>query len=256
MTLALSEVVKLIKRKSQTDIAVALIYQFRQTDQYYPATATDLRKELKRARYSKADTANWPNAVARCSERGWLEATGDKRDGKNLWMLTNTGEARAQELLGIVEPLGERSAEVVALSAIANTLPDVSVRDYLLEGIKCLGVGALRASIVFVWSGAMRLIQQSLFSKYSIKDVNDAICKHYPKAKVVNSMDDWAYIKDELTLQAAADLKIFNKPEHTVLGHGLGLRNQYGHPSTLSITVLKARATIEDLINLVFKRLS
>jgi hypothetical protein len=67
-----------------------------------------------------------------------------------------------RELLGLPDESVEAQNEVASLTAIAAKVADDVIRDYLLEGIECLRFNALRAAIVFLWSGTIRVIQEEV----------------------------------------------------------------------------------------------
>lgn len=109
----------------------------------------------------------------------------------------------------------------------------------------------MRASIVFLWSGAIREIQQKLLFVDN-KKLNTAIQKHDPKARNVRRIDHFAYIKDKVTLLSALEIGMLDKNEKDILEEALNLRNKCGHPGKYKPGPKKVSSFIEDIVNVVF----
>jgi len=131
-----------------------------------------------------------------------------------------------------------------------NKLVNTEEREYLLEAIRCLEIGAYRAGIIFIWSYAVRNIHHRLL-KHSLNSVNQTIAKHQNNAKQITTEDDFSYIKESIVLKVALDLGEFDKNQKKVLEDCLDIRNLCGHPGKYSPTPLKAKSFIEDIINIV-----
>ena len=82
--------------------------------------------------------------------------------------------------------------------------------------------------------------------------LNAAIAKHDPKARPVNKLEDFAYIRDATALLAFQDLGVLDKGQKTTLGEALDLRNRCGHPTKYTPGVKKASSFIEDVLGIVF----
>lgn len=141
-------------------------------------------------------------------------------------------------------------AEIAELSALAQKIKSEETRDFLLEAVSCLGATALRAAIVFVWSGAIWTVQEWLIKK-PLADVNREIARHQ-KTREVKTIDDFAFVNDNTTLLVARDLGLWDKGQHTIVEHALDLRNQCGHPSRYKISPSRCKSVIEELVTLVF----
>jgi len=144
-----------------------------------------------------------------------------------LWTLTPSGFDYVRELMGLPVPEPEIEHDLGALTNLVARIKDPEVKDYIEEATKCLQVGALRASVVFLWSGAIRTIHNQLLA-FGSAQLNAAIQKHDPKARSVSKVDQFAYIKDSTTLLAAADLGLLDKNQRDTLEEALGLRNRCG----------------------------
>jgi hypothetical protein len=141
--------------------------------------------------------------------------------------------------------------DVATLQALVAKVSDSVVRDYVLEAIKCLSVGAIRAAVVFLWTGAIRTLQEECLTRHGAT-LNAAIAKHDPKARSVNKLEDFAYIRDATALLAFQELGILDKGEKTTLGEALDLRNRCGHPTKYIPGIKKASSFIEDVVGVVF----
>ena len=97
----------------------------------------------------------------------------------------------------------------------------------------------------------MRTLQQKAFKRKKAK-LNTAITKHDPKARSINKMEDFAYIRDATALLAFQDLGVIDKGEKTTLEEALNLRNRCGHPTKYSPGIKKASSFIEDVLGIVF----
>jgi len=120
------------------------------------------------------------------------------------------------------------------------------------EALTCLQVGALRACVVFLWTGAIRTIQNEMLVYGSTK-LNAALQKHDPKARAVSTIDHFSYIKDKTSLLAAQELGELDKGEKDTLEENLNLRNRCGHPGKYRPGVKKVSSFIEDVVSIVFK---
>lgn len=156
---------------------------------------------------------------------------------------------RAVLKLPAAEP--EIEHDIATLETLAGKVPDPIVRGYIEEAIKCLTVSALRTAVVFLWTGVIRTLQQNAFSK-GATNLNSAILKHDPKARTVKKLEDFAYIKDAVSLLAFQELGILDKGEKGSLEEALSLRNRCGHPTRYIPGVNKASSFIEDVVGIVF----
>jgi hypothetical protein len=163
-----------------------------------------------------------------------------------------SGQDYVRDLLGLPDADPEIEHDVSSLQRIISKITNPEVVDYFEEALKCLSIGALRATIVFVWSGSIRTLQERILIKRQM-DINNAIQKHDPKARNVSKIDHFSYIKDKVTLLAALELGLIDKNEKDILDETLNLRNKCGHPGKYKPGPKKTSSFIEDIINIVFK---
>jgi len=233
---------------SQRDLCLAVLYYYQRYRDRSSLAVEEIRSDLIRARVPKASKINVADVL---NKSGTLVDSPGVSGSRRLWQLTTTGEAEIRATLNLPAANPEIEHDVATLEALAAKISDAVVREYILEGIKCLSIGALRAAIVFIWTGAIRTLQEEAFAKHQA-NLNAAISKHDPKARAVNKLEDFAYVRDATALLAFQELGILDKGEKTTLGEALDLRNRCGHPTQYKPGVKKASSFIEDVVGIVF----
>lgn len=204
-----------------------------------------IRELLVSARIPRASKINVSNALARAQE---LVAKNNEAGG---WWLTVTGQRYISGELGLSIG-GATSPPVSSVRAVAAAVSDPVARGYVEEAILCLEAGALRASVVFLWTGAIRTLQERAMQEGK-RAVTSAVQRHDKRAPQITSIDTFAWVKDKDTLLAARDLGLIDKGQWAALQEGLNLRNHCGHPTKYTLGVAKATAFIEDIAGIVFK---
>jgi hypothetical protein len=233
---------------SQRESCLAVLYYQQHYQDKAALTVEEIRDALVRARVPRASKINVADVL---TKSGALVDSPGVSGKRRLWQLTSSGEKHIRAKLGLPASTPEIEHDVATLEALAAKVGDQVVRDYILESIKCLSVGALRAAIVILWTGAVRTLQEEALTKHHAA-LNGAITKHDPKARPVNKLEDFAYIRDATTLLALQELGVLDKGEKTTLGEALDLRNRCGHPTKYSPGIKKASSFIEDVIGLVW----
>jgi hypothetical protein len=246
--MTLVEFIAPLLKGTNQDRVLAVLYYRERYEQIAALTVDEIRNGLKSARVPKWAKVNVADVL---SKSGPLVDTSGLKGKARLWNLTDSGREYLRQRLGLPVADIEIEHDVGTMEGLIAALSDDHVRDYLEEAIKCLKVGALRASVVFVWSGAIRTIQDKMMSKGSAA-VTAAIQRLDPKASRVKSIDDFAYVRDATVLLAAKDLGIIDKNEKDVLTEGLNLRNRSGHPGKYRPGIKKVSAFIEDMTSVVF----
>lgn len=238
-----------LKKASHRDRILALLYFKHRYNHVNALTIEQIRQSLRQARAPKWAKVNIPDILAKSGAH--VDSPG-VQGSRRLWNLTPTGTKYVQEMLKLPAAEVEVEHDIGALADLVANIADPQIRDYVEETTKCLQVGALRASIVFLWAGAIRTVQSKLLG-FGKAQLNAALQKHDPKARTVSTIDHFAYVKDRTTLLAAQELGAFDKNEKDALEEALGLRNRCGHPGKYKPGVKKASSFIEDVISLVFK---
>ena len=212
-------------------------------------TVDGLRVLLKRARVPRADKLNLADTLSKSAP--YVDTNG-KEGNRFLWVLTSSGQELVRQLLNLPAKDVEIENDVSSLEILISKLSDVDVVDYLNEAVKCLQINALRATVVFLWSGAVKKIRDDIFS-CGAANVNVSIIKFEPKAKNIQKIDDLVLIKESTLLLAAQELGLYDKNQRSVLDDCLNLRNKCGHPGKYKVGPKKVSSFIEDLVGIVFK---
>lgn len=250
MALSLVEFLVPLKKSSQRDKCLAVLYFHHTYKQVDGMTVSEIKSALSQARIPNAGKMNVAQVMA---DSGALVDTSDLNDkGHRRWHLTQSGVQAVRSKLGLPDESPELAHDVSQLRGHAAKVADDVVRGFVEEAILCLEVDALRAAIVFLWSGAVR----EMWTRAAAAGwpaVTAAVQKHDQKARPLTKIEDFAGVKDVTFLLAARELALIDKSEWTVLGHDLDLRNQCGHPTRFNPGPKKASAFIEDVLSIVFR---
>ena len=250
MALSLVEFLAPFKRATQREKCLAVLYFNHTYKQIDALTVSEIKSALVSARVPNAKSMNVAQVMA---EAGALVDTSHLNDkGHRRWHLTQSGAHAVRRKLGLPDETPELVHEASQLRTHAAKVSDELIRGFIEEAILCLEVDALRAAIVFLWSGAVRELWNQA-AGLGWPAVTAAVQKHDPKARALTKIEDLAGVKDSTFLLAARELALIDKSEWTVLGPDLDLRNQCGHPTKFRPGPKKVGAFIEDIISIVFK---
>jgi hypothetical protein len=243
------EFVAPLKTKSHRSKVLAAMYYRHRYENAESMRAEEIRSLLISARLPKAKAMNVPDLLNKSG--AFVDSPGS--DGtRRLWKLTETGHQEVRRLLNLPEAEPEIEHDVSLLTKLTAKVADDDARGFIEEAIRCLQVGALRAAVVFLWSGAIRTLHSKALAK-GVPALNAAILKHDPKMRKVSQIDDFAYVKDSTLLLALQDLGVVDKGQRATLEEGLNLRNRSGHPTKYRPGEKKASSFIEDIIGIIFK---
>ena len=246
--MTLVEFIAPLRNASQQAKCLAILYYQHRYANVDSLTVEQIRLCLKNARIPRWRKINVADVLAKAGH--FVDSAGTK-GSRLLWKLTGSGEQEVRTLLGLPQAEPEIEHDAAALASLAAKVSNQEVRAYIEEAIKCLQVDALRASVVFLWTGAIRVIQQEVLP-VGLSKLNAAILKHDPKARLVSKLDDFAYIRDKVILLAAQELGKLDKGQRETLEEALNLRNRCGHPTRYRPGVKKVSSFIEDVIGIVF----
>lgn len=238
------------KGGSQKNMVLGTLYYFKRYKDQQHMSSAEIKAAMRQARVPKARGMN-VNAVINGSAP-YVHSSGSKENGAFLFEITSEGEKYVRETLGLNASEPQVEHDVSALESIAASVSDDIVRGYIDEAIMCLRAGALRAAVVFLWTGAVRAVQEAALAK-GAPILNAATQKHDPKARRVSKIEDFAYIKDKTLLLACGDLGVVDKGERGTLEDALNLRNRCGHPTKYKPGAAKASSFIEDVVGVVWK---
>ena len=236
-----------LKNGTHQERVLAVLYFKERHEGQTALTVEQIRGGLKSARAKGWAKLNVADVLNKC---GPHVDTAGLQGKKRLWGLTDTGRGRVREILALPKVDVEVEHDVGTLQAQVAKVQDAEVKNYLEEALTCLRVGALRASVVFVWSAAIRSLQNQLLDS-GADAVTAAIQKHDPKSRRVARLDDFAYVKDSVVLLAAKELGVLDKHEKDTLEEALGLRNRCGHPGKYSPGAKKVSGFIEDVVSIL-----
>ena len=246
--MTLVEFIHPLKNTSMRDICLGVLYYSQRYEQRESQTVDELRKRLTAARVKNAARANIADVLTKSAP--YVHSPG--KDGHRLlWALTPTGENYIRGLLKLPAADVEIEHDISSLEALVKKIKDPNIGTYLEESLKCLQIGALRATVVFLWAGAVRTVQEKLIVCDNAK-LHSSLLVHDPKSRRVTRINDFAYIKEKIILLSAQDLGLYDKNQRSVLEGALDLRNKCGHPGKYNPGPKKVGGFVEDLVNIVF----
>ncbi len=229
-------------------LCLAAMYYSQRYQNIESMTVEGLRANLKSARVPRTGKLNLADTLSKSAP--YVETIG-KEGNRFLWALTDAGKEEIRKTLNLPAKDIEIENDVSSIEGLIAKIGEVDVKDYLSESVKCLQVNALRASVVFLWSGAVKKIRDDAFACGAL-NVTTAVQKHDPKAKPITKADDLVLVKEATLLLASQDLGLFDKNQRSVLESCLDLRNRCGHPGKYKVGPKKVSAFIEDVIGIVF----
>ncbi|MEA2202123.1 MAG: hypothetical protein QOI89_2719 [Solirubrobacteraceae bacterium] len=248
MALSLGEFLHPLAKASQRDLVLATMYYLERYEDEEEITTADLKAAFTKAKHTNGKKIQHASVLNYAVP--YVEPKG--KDGKLItWALTDTGKSQVRELLDLPAAEPDVEHDVGTLEAIAAKIADENVRSYVEEAIKCLRFGALRAAVVFLWTGAVGVLRDEVW-KQGVKTVAPLVAKHASRAPVFKKKDDLAYVNDAALLLIAQELGILDKTQKERLKEALDLRNGCGHPSRYKIREKKVSSFIEDVVGIVW----
>lgn len=235
-------------KPSNRERVLAAMYFSKTINGVYALAPVEVRELLVGARVPKARTLDISKVLARAGHYV-------NRDGGtgSSWQLTDSGRDFVQRVFGRIESgTTILDARTLHIEGLVSGLSDDVVRSYLDEAVRCLAANALRAAVVFVWSGAMRTLEEAALASQSGKVITAALRKHDTRSKSVSKVGDFASTRDATKLLAFQDLGLLDKSERQILEDALNLRNKCGHPTKYVPREAKVDAFVEDVIGVVF----
>jgi len=210
-----------LANSTDKDKILAALYYREQMEREPPGTVEDIRPYLIEARVSGAKQKNISQALNTSGARVHGEVA---KGGRKVWQLTKSGCEYVRTAVGLSPEEAQTEHEAAVLEGLVSKVPSPNARSYLEEALKCLRADALRACVVFVWSGTIRTIHERMLDQAGAKKTTAAVRKHHGKAKDIRTVDDFAYTTDNAVLLAATDLGLFDKGEKRKLSEALSLR--------------------------------
>jgi hypothetical protein len=213
-----------------------------------------------------------PTQVAVCFRQGevtpwddvrfYLSKAVQKKDRDDTPLLVHTGkgyrlERKERERIRLtLSSDGHRRETETALRGLVGLLSATAEQSFLDEAVKCYEVSAYRAAIVMTWNLAIHHLYEYVLKNH-VSSFNAELGKvkdKRVKVAAVTSMDDFADIPENKFIEIARAANIISNDVRKILDQKLGTRNSYAHPSTLTLSPIKASEFIQDLINNVVLR--
>ena len=142
------------------------------------------------------------------------------------------------------------------LRGLLSKLTSKSEQSFLQEAIDCYEIGARRASTILVWNLTIFHVYQYIFKNEQAK-FNAVLSKNTDKRikiKSISKIDDFTEIPEGKFIEFTRSAKIITNDVRKILDTKLGIRNTYAHPSSVSISEVKATDFIIDLVDNVITK--
>lgn len=161
--------------------------------------------------------------------------------------------------LGIQKTLHTGPARIETshlLRALLSKLSKTEEKSFLQEAIDCYEIGARRASIVMVWILTMHHLYEYTLTNH-LTSFNNVLSKNTDKRikiiKVTN-IDDFTEIPENKFIEFLRSAKIITNDIRKILDTKLGIRNSSAHPSSVTISEVKATDFVIDLAENVINK--
>lgn len=142
------------------------------------------------------------------------------------------------------------------LRELLSKLTSKSEKLFMQEAIDCYEISAHRAAIIMVWNLTIYRLYQYIF-KNELPKFNTVLSKNSDKRIKITSiskLDDFTEIPEGKFIEFTRSAKIITNDVRKILDTKLGIRNTSAHPSSVTISEVKATDFIIDLIeNVVVK---
>lgn len=137
-----------------------------------------------------------------------------------------------------------------ALRSLIGQLATTSERQFLDEAVKCYEVEAFRAAIILTWLLTIDHLYEFIVAKH-IASFNIELSKikdKRVKVSAITAKDDFSDIPEGKFIEISRASGIISNDVRKILDQKLGIRNSYAHPSSLTLSPVKASEFIQDLV--------
>jgi hypothetical protein len=144
------------------------------------------------------------------------------------------------------------------LTSLADTIPDMTERDYYKEALICYKYGSLRAAVVMTWNIAFSHLCDHVLAK-RLADFNARWPLTYPgkKPRTITVFDDFNdQLRESEVLTICRDAGIISKNIYNIMHTCLGKRNAAAHPNAVVIDSAQTDAFISELIKNVVQKIA
>jgi len=173
--------------------------------------------------------------------------------GKQGYTLERNSQLEMQKTLHVGPAKVETS---YLLKGLLLKLSSKSEKSFLQEAINCYEIGAYRASTILTWNLTIFHLYQYIF-KNEQTEFNIVLSKNTDKRvkiKSISKLDDFTEIPEGKFIEFTRSAKIISNDVRKILDTKLGIRNSYAHPSSVSISEVKATDYIIDLVDNVITK--
>ncbi len=140
-----------------------------------------------------------------------------------------------------------------SLHAHIASITDPIRRAFIQEAVDGFEAKLNRAAVVLSWVGAVWILQNHVLDK-ALKAFNAALTARFLKAKPIKTIKNFAPLSEADFLQVCEDAGIIDKAEKKQLTQRLDLRNDCGHPNSLTIGEHQAASHLELLLQNVYEK--
>ncbi|MDQ5826614.1 MAG: hypothetical protein M3441_20700 [Chloroflexota bacterium] len=155
--------------------------------------------------------------------------------------------------------LGQETIKKTTSKTLRELLDKVTIdseRDFLREAIECYEIRAYRAAIIMGWMVTLDHLYEFILAN-TLAAFNLELAKvtdRRVKVSVVRNKDDFGDIPEGKLIEIARSAGIISNDVRKILDVKLGIRNTYAHPSTVTISQVKASDFLQDLVsNVILK---
>lgn len=136
------------------------------------------------------------------------------------------------------------------LKKVLRKVADPHRKAFLAEAISCLGVDALRATIIMTWIVTLDHLFEYVIS-HKLQDFNTTLHQRTGRESqlTITSQDDFSEIKESIFIEVCRSARIITKDVRKILDEKLGFRNTCSHPNAVSVGEAKTVAFVEDLVD-------
>jgi len=168
------------------------------------------------------------------------------------WSLTAKGRIWLAEGGVMGDSVVIRKRDEIRKCLVNITNPQT--RQFVAEAILCVEAGALRASVMMAWIGAVSILYDHVFNGHLAAFNTDA--PSVVKCQPIVNVDDFSKMREADFLKVLEHIHVIGQNEKSQLETCLDWRNSSGHPNEAVIGEHMVAAHIEILINTVYSKFS
>jgi len=167
--------------------------------------------------------------------------------------LERSRESELRKTLRASPPRIEASQLLRALSPKVATAQE---KAFLKEAIDCYEIGARRAAVVMTWLLTVHHLFEYVL-RHQLPAFNAVLAKNTDKRvriTTVTCIDDFSEIPEGKLIELLRSARIISNDVRRILDTKLGIRNSAAHPSSVTLSEVKATDFIVDLVENVVRK--